>query len=154
MPALGHRRRPDVTMLDVMRAGSRGHSRHSRPGGSSTVASFGVRSAWKQDRDRVRFLQPSRSAGQRHSPLSCCSCQAPQWPLAQNFKPGPRRSRSRLHSMWALSALGPAASGCCGGRVRWVAWRNGARSHALLHLTLSPGNLLPPKNCARPITAF
>lgn len=28
-------RRPDVTMLDVMRPGSRGHSRHSRPGGRS-----------------------------------------------------------------------------------------------------------------------
>lgn len=161
-PVLGHRRRPDVTMLDVMRPGSSGHSRHSRRSGRKSpppLASGQQRKDADADADKDKAKDKfcsthTLTTGQRHSSLSCCSCQAPQWPLAQISKLGLLGRAPASTICGHFPPLGQAANGGMRGRVRWVAWRNGARSHALLHLTLSPGNLLPPKNCARPITAF
>lgn len=151
-------RRPDVTMLDVMRPGSRGHSRHSRPGGRSVSRPLASDQSAEKRQGQILHDKDSLSLSYTHTAHVTAHARHRNGPLiTQNFKTGPSASLVALpppQYVGIFPPLGEAASGCSGGRVRWVAWRNGARSHALLHLTLSPGNLLPPKNCARPITAF
>lgn len=157
VPVLGHRRRPDVTMLDVMRPGSSGHSRHSRRSGSRYPMSPPLASGQqRKDEDKDKFCTTLTGLTSQPTPSAVVHARHRNgWPLTQNFKLGLLLRRAPASTICGhFPPLGQAASGCCGGHVRWVAWRNGARSHALLHLTFSPGNLLPPKNCAQPITAF